>query len=282
MRIQAIVRLELRRLRRAPGIWLAGLAFTILLVGGAILPLFALEERDSELATALLLGPATEVVLPMIAILLSYGAIATLRENGGIKVILGPPIDRNTLLWGVFVARALVISAIVILGTIATAGVITVVSSPPPLRAIAGFFVFSLLAGVNFVAIGVATSAVFATRVRAIAALLAGFVVTHAIWDPLISGVRAITGASADDWWIRLGTWINPLGAYTRALNGVLPPSPHLTVRVDDAGVQAEAGEYVGETLTTLELTAAVVVLLCWAIGCWLLARWRFATQSLA
>ncbi len=285
MRHVALARFEWRRSMRSPGVWIATVAYATLLTAGTAVPALVLDGADSALGTAYLHGPATEVVLPIIAIVLTYGAIAGPREQGSIKLLLSMPLDRRDVFLGVLLGRLFLVIAIVTVGTLVAVVGLFAMYGMPPVSGVIGFVAVTLLAGGAFVALGVGVSAAVASRSQAIALLLGGFVLAHALWEPIIRGAHAVVVGDTGDrtpGWIEWLRWINPLQASRRLTDGVLPPSPHLSIVVDESGVTAAPGEMVGGTIGTGEVVIGVAVLIGWSLVVLLLGYRRFQRAGLA
>lgn len=271
MIIRRIAKTELLRLVRAPGIWIAALLFGALLVAGVALPGLVLEEASSAIGTAYLLGPAVDVILPTIAIVLTYGAIAGIRSDGRIKIYLGMPVRRRDILLGIACSRIVIVWILMLSGLFVGIATIGVLYGRPPIRPILAFAVLSLLASASFVGIGMGISALVGTSIRAIATLVGGFLVAHALWEP---ACRAIVYLLVDDVssespprWYDIIVLASPLEAYTTAANGVLPPSPHVAIAIGDGGARADPGALVGGNISTTTLAIAISWLVLWGVG---------------
>lgn len=271
MTVRRLASTELARLARAPGVWIAAVLFGALLVAGVALPGLLLEEATPAIGTAYLLGPAVDVILPTIAIVLTYGAIAGVRSDGRIKVYLGMPVRRRDILLGIACSRIAIVWIVMMCGLFVGVATIGILYGRPPIRPILAFASLSLLASASFVGIGVGISALVGTPIRAIATLVGGFLLAHALWEPIC---RAAASLLIDDFtsespprWYELIILASPLEAYTTAANGVLPPSPHVAIAIGDGGARADSGALVGGEISTATLTIAIGWLVLWGLG---------------
>lgn len=270
-------RLELRRLRRSPGVWLAAIAFGAVLAAGVSLPRLATGTTDPDVGAAFLLGPAVDLVLPLLVIGLTYDAIAGHRERGTVHVFLAAPIDRTSLFAGLLVARIVILLGVTTIGLLAGVVGVVVLYGPPPIGRTAGFAALTLAATGAFACVGVGVSAALDRSGRALGVLVAGFVLAHAIWEPAVTATHAaLTDAAAPDRWVDRLILLSPLEAYGTAANGILPPSPHLAVAVDGGDTSAETGAAVGGAIARGDLALAIGVLVGWALLLLVLARYRF------
>lgn len=285
MRSARIARLEFRRVSRSRGLWIASALFALSMAGVTAIPQFVLADAEPESGVAFFLGPATDVVLPIVAILLSYAAISGQRERGSIKLLLATPHRRDDVLGGAILARTLVIWLILTLGVVLSVASVVLLYGLPSARPVAAFSAWSALVAASYVVIGVSVSAASATRTQSATLLIAAYVLAHVFWEPMARGmhyllVGGLPGASPPRWYEIL-LLANPLEAYTHVAQGVLPPSPHLAVAVEQGSVQAAAGDVVGGSLSTGDFLISFVVITGWATIAVLLARLRFGSADL-
>ena len=268
MSVVRIAVFDARRLLRSPGAWIGTVVFAFVQSLGVALPALALESPSPAIGTAFLLGPATDIVLPILAIVLTFGAIAGERDRGRLTVFLSTPLDRAQILLGTLLGRASLVMLAVTIGSIP--GILTIVAlygAPEP-RPIVGFLLISILASFTYASIGVGISATFATPARSVAVLIGGFVFAYALWEPATTALHYLHTGSlpgpAPPRWFEILQMLSPLEAYSHALNGVLPPSPHLVLAITEEGIDADAGEFVGGALSAGD--GGLVVAIC---GLW-------------
>lgn len=286
MNARHLVGLELRRLVRAPGIWISTAVFGLTLALGAAVPALVLSGARPDAGVAYLLGPATDVLLPLIAIVGTYGAIAGSRERGRLKLLLATPLSREEVLSATIVARVVLLQGATALAIIPAILTIWVLYGRPPVVPLAGFAFVTLLVVATYAVIGVSVSASVATPPRALGVLLAGFVAAHALWTPVGKGVHyLLTGTFPGEestGWFRVFVRLNPLDAYAAAIDGILPPSPHLRFAIDETGVAAEQAAVVGRAFDAVDLFLSLLVLVGWAVLAVAVARARFRRADLA
>ena len=267
MTARAIAALETQRLLRSPGIWLAALGFSTVLAGGVSIPYLTGIEADAATGSAFLLGPAVDLLLPLIAILLTFGAIAGHRAAGSIHVFFSAPITRRGVLTGVLFSRILVLWMIVAVGMLVGVGTTVLLYGVPPIMPVVQFTVLTLVGAAVFVSVGVGVSALTASPIRALTTLIGGFIVVYALLEPLLHGVSAATMGSSEDVSrsVDHALLVSPLESYGRIAHGILPPTPHLDVAVDGSDATAETGALVGGEIATVDLFTAIGMLLAWA-----------------
>jgi ABC-2 type transport system permease protein len=178
---QAIARKDFRDARRS--YWLWGLsALFILLVAGTALVLSLVSS--GEVTSSRVLSILKQVVswtVPLIAIVMSYGAVIGERETGSLRLLLAPPHSRRDVVVGKFVGRAAAVVGPVLAGFVIPAFVFAVLIEFEPAKYF-GFAALSALLAVLFVAIAVGVSAAVSSRRIALVVLLSLYLVFVAVW----------------------------------------------------------------------------------------------------
>ena len=281
MRLIHVAMLDGKRLSRSPGLWIAMVGCVFAIAGGVVLPGLFLSEVNAGVGLAFMLGPGTDLVVPIVALLTTYGAIAGQRERGSITILLGTPHRRIDVLGGILIARVVAVVGILMLAIATATLLILVMYGVPPIRRLLVFTVVAVLAVICYCSIGVAVSATVSSRNRAIAILLPGLLFAYGVWSPLLRGVETVVFESVP-WWFDYAELVNPLAAFGTAAHEILPPTPHLAVAIDEGGLDAEAGAFVGGSATVSVIGFAIGVLLWWTIIPLLVARWRMGRVPLA
>lgn len=230
---------DLTSVRRSRALW-AGITLLSLLVavvaysfrGYQLTP----KEQVLNLFRALVMGLG--VIAPLIALVVSYLAIAGERQTGGIKFLLSVPNTRRDVFFGKLVSRLLLVCGglafvftTATLVAVATHGVL-------PLGPIIGLFALSFVYLAVFVVIAVALSAAVATRGRAIAGAIASyfflvlfFVVSGLRLSAIVSYVhQRVLGLETNQNLYDAVTYISPYTAFQKAANFVFPPEYQNTV----------------------------------------------------
>ncbi len=282
MQVTTFARRELKLVFRSPGFRLTGLLLAGVMTLLVLLPAVAFDDPAPDLGAAFLLGPATDILLPLIAIVFGHVAIVGRRETGAINGLLGMPYTRADIIYGAALGRSMAIAGMSIAAAVPAVIAITVVYGIPPIGSVLAFTVTTAVAGGVYTTVSVGVSGIVRTRIRALGALLAGFVIAHALWDGIVDGVVSLVeGANTDPWWARVARETNPLGAYGRLADAVLPAAPHVDLAVEGGDVAAEQGELVGVDPTAGDVVIPVLVLVIWLVAFLALARWRFARVDL-
>lgn len=267
MRVSALLVREWTALRRSTGVWLAAALFAGVLALGTLLPSLVFPGAPARLGAAFLLGPATDLLLPALGIVYGHAAIGGRRTSGELLVLLGVPYRRAELFLGVWLARSLFVGFIGMLG--AGLGVITVwlvYGSITPLR-LMGFVLMTGLAGMVYTGLAVSVSVLLPWRRAALGALLAGFVVAYRLWGLGIEVLRDVATPAFPGTALDILEGANPLTAYGRLADTLLPAAPRVDLAVDGAEMAAAAGPVVGATEPSLgTLGSPLIVLMGWGI----------------
>lgn len=280
MRLLALVRRELLLLGRSPGLWVAFAAFAGVLALGAVLPELAFDDPDPRLGAAFLLGPATDIVLPVIAIVFGHSAIAARRETGEAKYLLAMPYRRAELVLGILGTRVAAVAGIAAVGCLPAALAVRLVYGELPVGRTAGFVVATAGAAAVYTAVAVAVSASVRTRLRALGICLGGYVAAYALWEPTLEALRVAGDVPAGR--VDQLEGLSPLDAYGTAADVLLPAAPQVQLALADGNLAADQGEIVGAAGPSVgELAGPVFVLLAWALLPTLVALVRFQRADL-
>ncbi len=174
-------------------------------------------------ATALMgLGAASEfaaMLVPIVALVAAYLAIAGERESGSLRLLLGLEPDRGTVVLGKFAGRSAVVAVGLAAGfAVATALAVAVYGSVP-VGAFGWVLLLTVALGVAFVGIAVGISAATATRSRAMTLGIAAYLGLALLWDLIPQGAHLVVegappGGAAPAWFLLL-QGLSPSGAYS-------------------------------------------------------------------
>lgn len=206
------------------------------------------------------------IVVPLIALVLSYAAITRERDSGSIKLLLSLPHSRRDIVIGKFLGRCGAVAVPVLVSLIAGAVLLFGVDGLL-IRPYAVFAFATLLFTVTITGIGVGLSARLDTTRRAILASITALALFLVFWAPFagfVSGaiqgllsvigvdVAATTAYSIDN----VLTLANPLEAYKDLL---APFSIRASV----------AQQYPGKSGAPIYLEApfSILVMVLWTVG---------------
>jgi ABC-2 type transport system permease protein len=259
--------------RRAKMVWFVCGMYTLLL--GL---LFYVEQRGNpnpDIRTALeavtFLGA---LVIPLIALVAAYLAVAGERESGTIKYHLSLPVNRFDIVFGKFLSRAGVVSGAILL-SFAFAAVLGVIWYPSLeaatfLRATLLTTIFTL----TFVSIAVGISAMTTSRSRAMGGSIGTYFLT--VLMPLFPGINVqnildivlnefLSLGVGDDPIVFIQTLISPLMAFLTTWPWVFP----------------ESTQGPSEVAWYLEPNVTIFVLLAWLVVPLVLGYYVFERSDL-
>jgi ABC-2 type transport system permease protein len=199
------------------------------------------------------------MLVPIMALIAGYLAIAGERESGSLKVLLGLPPSRGEVLAGKFVGRAAVVGIGVAVG-FAISGVITyALYGEVPVLDFVGVTLLTAGLGISFVGIAVGISVTTAVRSRAMTLAVTAYLLLTLLWDMVPQGVhlvvtRSMPGATVPGWFLLL-QGASPSGAYNALVQRVLMDT--------DAALSARLG---GAVPAYLDAPVFLAIVVLWTV----------------
>lgn len=271
MSARTVAAKDFRSVTRSRGLWavatLLALLFAAVAYGFQGYRMSAAEQFAQLFRT---LSMVLAVLLPLVALLASYMAIAGERESGGIKFLLGFPNTRRDVFVGKLASRLAVVGAVVTFMFVAAASVAVARHGVLLAGLVVGLFLLSLVYAAAFVAVAVALSGAVAAKSRAIAAAVGSYFVLVLLF--LVPGVRltaivrwfhtSILGAAANQNLYDAVSYLSPVVAYQKATNLVFPAEQHQPVfrRPQDVDLPAYLGDEVSLAVFAAWLVVPLVV----------------------
>ncbi len=215
------------------------------------------------------------MLVPIMALIAGYLAIAGERESGSLKILLGLPPSRRAVVTGKFLGRAGVVGIGISIG-FAISGVVTfALYGVLPVVDFLGTTVLSSVLGISFVGIAVGISSVTATRSRAMTLAVAAYLVLTLLWDMVPQGVHLLVtgsmpGTTVPGWFLLI-QGASPSGAYNALVQRILLDT--------DAALSARLG---GEVPMYLDAPVFVAILVVWTILPLFLGYRRFRRADLS
>lgn len=171
------------------------------------------------------------VLVPIVALVASYMAIAGERERGGIKFLLGFPNTRRDVFVGKFLSRLAVVAGGLAFVFLTATAVASAKHGVLPVGLVAGLFALTLVYAAVFVAVAVGLSAAVGARSRAIAAAIGayfGLVILYVVPVIRVSGVvrgihTRVLGMEPNVHLYSAVEYTSPFIAYRKATNLVFP-----------------------------------------------------------
>lgn len=168
--------------------------FLVLVIPTIVQWYFGAEVTGTEETTAglvLVTHQVTRFIIPLIAVVLGWKAIAGERNSGSIKILLSLPHSRKDVLIGKFIGRSAVLSLSLVAGFVFAAVVVAVLFGGFDVVDYVGLLVVSILYGIAYTSIAVSVSSL--TKNTSIAAALAASIIVtfYIVWESVL-GVLAL------------------------------------------------------------------------------------------
>lgn len=268
MSVLGVARRDLKSARRSRALWAFGTLLALLVglmafgyQGYQVSPAQTVRQLFNTLIILL------AALLPIVALVASYMAIAGERESGGIKFLLSLPNTRRDVFFGKLLSRLVVVGTGLVFLFAAATSLAVARNGALPASMVAGLFALSLLYAGAFVAVAVALSAAVASKSRAIATAVGAYFVLVILY--VVPGIRLTTVVQ----WVHttlLGmepnlnlynaiTFTSPLIAFRKAANLVRPEDLQRAVfpRPEEG---AELPTYLSDEMGVVVLAAWVVI----------------------
>jgi ABC-2 type transport system permease protein len=266
--------------------------FTLLVATTGIVAYFGEEIAAQGATTEMLVvfvSQITRLVLPLIALILGWKAIAGERESGSIKVLLSLPHSRKDVLIGKLIGRSAVLSLSLVIGFVLAAVVVAALLGGFDVGDYIGLLAMSILYGVAYTSIAVALSSLTRSTTIAGAAMFGVFVLFYIAWNALMSGLQVLMNEgyiSSETYAVeadgetfefeRLPDWaffiesLDPGHAYSNALSIVTGAAD------SDLDVALESAMFDGSIPFYLQDWFAFLILLFWIVVPIGVALYRF------
>ena len=231
---------------------------------------YQLTPRETVLRLFVTLGTVFGLLLPIVALVASYMAVAGERESGGVKFLLGLPNTRRDVFVGKLASRLVVVASGVTFIFVTATAVAAARHGTLPVGTVVGVFAASVVYSAVFVAIAVALSASVAERSRAIAAAVGSYfllVILYVIPGAGVAGIVrflhvTMLGYERNVDLYNAVAYTSPFTAYRKALNLVVPTVVERPVfrRMDGETLPAYLGDEVSLVVFAVWLVVPLVV----------------------
>jgi ABC-2 type transport system permease protein len=256
--------------------------FAILGLVVAVLPGLISRGSFTGAAVVWFLTVLSGVLVPLIAVVATYLAVAGERETGTLKILLSLPPRRVDVVAGKFLGRSAVVLTSVLVALVLSALASLVVYGSLPVGPYLVAVGLTALLGVCFVGVTIGLSAATSTRQRAMATTVGFYVLFVAFWDLVIQALQFFLDLglsirlSADA--ITFLTVVSPGKAYGRLVNTLVVPDL-LAGSVVEA-IAATPVDPAGGPVY-LQTWVVVLVVLIWTVVPVVAGYWRFEGADL-
>jgi ABC-2 type transport system permease protein len=288
----AVARKDFRTVRRSRTLW------TVAIFLGFVAALLAYvssgyNQTPTEVVRQLFVSLARvlAILLPIVALVASYLAIAGERESGGIKFLLSLPNTRRDVFLGKLASRLGVIAGAVLVIYLAAVSVAVARHGVFPAGVILGTLLVTVGYGWTFVSIAVSLSAAAAVRSRAIANALASYVVLVMLYvfpfvqvPTMVRWVHTtFLGADRSPNLYNAVEYTSPYVAYRKATNLVVPGDMRQVIFRSSVPEDVAPGSANANEVLPLYLTDefSLVVIAFWFVVPLLGGYWLFERSDL-
>ncbi|NUC74092.1 ABC transporter permease [Haloterrigena sp. SYSU A558-1] len=233
------------------------------------------EGAEGTLDFVFALQTPASLLVPIIALMVSYKAICGERESGSLKFLLGLPHTRTDVVFGKVLGRSAVVAASILIGfAVGLGGLVAFVGSV----SIVDYLLFTLITmlfGLVYVCLGIGISSLTRSTTRAAVGAFGLIVFFWIVWSFLLQALLyyvegTLIPEQYPGWYIGLAS-ISPDAAYSSALGAVF-----------DESALTMASAYGVEDLPTIaEPWFGFVLLALWALVPLGLGVWRFGRTDL-
>ncbi|MDG5758539.1 ABC transporter permease [Natronococcus sp. A-GB1] len=164
--------------------------FTLLVATTGVVSYFGEDIAAQGATTDVLVGFVSEItrlIIPLIALILGWKAIAGERESGSIKILLSLPHSRKDVLLGKLIGRSAVLSLSLTIGFVLAAAVVAVLLGGFDVADYVGLLLVSIVYGIAYTSIAVSLSSLTRSTTIAGAAMFGVFILFYVVWNALTS-----------------------------------------------------------------------------------------------
>lgn len=232
---QAVARKDFQDAIRSKWLW----GLTLLFVGVFALPFavvfylnIGISPRQGQGGTTdmfiFFMKQGTSILIPLIAIVVSYASITRERESGSLKLLLSLPHSREDMVFGKVLGRSAVLILPIAIGF--TVALVLLLTTSLTIKLV-NFLIFALLTmalGTVFVGLSVGISAAAKTNQQAVASVIGFFFWFVVLWNSfanqtvnLLTKYAGLSGASNYQTTLLLKL-LNPTQAYKTLVDAFL------------------------------------------------------------
>lgn len=223
---QAIARKDFQDAVRSKWLWALSAIFVGLFAGsayfvGSNIPADPQQPVNTDMFLQTIGQLVITLIIPLVAIVVSYSAIVGERESGSLKLLLSLPHSRQDAVVGKTVGRSGVVALPILIGLVLALAVLGVYGVSLKIGNFVLFTLLTMLLGVVFVSIAVGVSAATSTNRRAMLGTVGLYFLFTLFWNQ----VRRILVFANDQLSLNLATidivqyglfikYFNPVRAY--------------------------------------------------------------------
>lgn len=241
--------------------WLLGLLALVCILSGYMFPL----EASDPITTRTFVDYGTlqnglDYLLPLIGILLGYGAIVDERRSGQLALLLSMPYSRRDLVVGTFLGRVLAFASTLVIALVVAGALVVYPFGSLSLGWYLGFVALTVLYGTIFTGIALAISLLTRSKFLAAASAFGVYALFVLFWGSVRTGLEqglatlGVANGELPDWLLFV-YGAEPVTLYERIVTGFFVPG--------DAGTGSAFGS---DAAWYLHEWIALLLFVAWAI----------------
>lgn len=294
--VRAVAKKDFQDAIRSWVFWGLSFFFLLLLVGitGGLAYFSTGSGSTQELTTGGLISivsQVTRVIIPLIALILGWKAVAGERESGSIKVLLSLPHSRKDVILGKLIGRSAVLSLSLVIGFGLAAVVVAAILGGFDIAQYVGLLGMAILYGLAYTGIAVSLSSLTKSTTLAGGAIVGVFMLFYGLWNLVRTGFRMLMGRGIIDGVTYTGTAEMPDGTTTEFTNERVPDLALFIESIDPGNAFQNALSIVSPAIDGvtypgvwfpdgtpfyLEDWFSFIILLLWIVVPLTVALWRF------
>lgn len=244
------------------------LAIGIAYLGGAVAGQIGFTGLSNTIVS---LASLAVLIMPLIALLLSYDAIVGEDESGTLLLLSAYPISKADFFLGKWLGRSAVLAVSLVFGFGCAALVLWLTTETFAMELLSAFGVFivsALFLGMSFIALGMWISSVSKTRTQAAGIALIVWFFAAVLFDLLVLGGLVLTQGKVESSVLAAVLLLNPTDIF-RMINFSL--FQDMQSHTGLMRIQQEVGFNVSQLL----LAALIWIVLPLLVGFYQFKRWR-------
>ena len=190
--VRAIAKKDFQDAVRSWLFWGLSAFFFVLMAALAGFISWANPDNFTTIDFIALVSQVCKLIIPLIALLLGWKAIAGERETGSIKVLLSLPHSRKDVLLGKLVGRTAVLSLSLGIGFLIAMVAVVFAVSEFSFPAYVAFLAMTVVYGLAYMAIAVSLSSLTRSTTMAGAAMFGVFVLFYIVWNSIQTALRLL------------------------------------------------------------------------------------------
>lgn len=220
---QLVARKDFEDVVRSRMFWaVIGVPMLLLVIAAFGVATENLDEIGQELVYDMFNNLGSQLLVPIMALMFGYLAIAAERQSGSLRILFGLTHNRRDVLIGKLASRSAAMVTAMLVASAVIVGLIMYLFGSLDVELFLKFLGLTVLLALSFTGIAVGISSMTGSRSRAMGGAAGIYVVFMILWYPAVAILHyalegELAGVEAPNWYLGL-LMLNPLNAYSEAL----------------------------------------------------------------